>query len=158
MFDYKEEEDWNLACCHHNAEIWYISWGVPRLPGFILGNIEPYWIKHFYSTFGCGRPRNEQLNCFACYCRISWSRNARTRRLSKCYKTKLIARLVLPRRAKVIGKYLSKQSLFSSGPVLALKKLALLVEILANKFCPSAVVPALQSIWVFFFIYSRIIL
>ena len=27
------------------------------------------------------------------------------------------------------------------------RRLALLVEILANKFCPSAVVPALQSIW-----------
>ena len=27
------------------------------------------------------------------------------------------------------------------------RRLALLVEILANKFCPSAIVPALQSIW-----------
>ena len=30
------------------------------------------------------------IKCLACYCRISWSRNARTRRHSKYYKTKLI--------------------------------------------------------------------
>ena len=35
------------------------------------------------------------------YCRISWSRNACTRRHSKCYKTKLIARLVLRQKGKI---------------------------------------------------------
>ena len=34
-------------------------------------------------------------------CRVSWSRNARTRRHSKCYKTKLIARLVLQQKGKI---------------------------------------------------------
>ena len=35
------------------------------------------------------------------YYRISWSRNARTRRHSKCYKTKLIERLVLQQKGKI---------------------------------------------------------
>ena len=52
------------------------------------------------TTFKCRRPHNEWLNCLACYCRISWSRNARTRRHSKCYETKLIARLVLRQKGK----------------------------------------------------------
>ena len=56
---------------------------------------------HFLlTTFGCRRPRNEQLNCLACYCRISRSRKAHTRRYSKCYKAKLIARLVLRQKGK----------------------------------------------------------
>ena len=57
------------------------------------------------TTFKCRRPRNEWLNCLACYCRNPWSRNARTRRHSKCYKAKLIARLVLRQKGKVIGQY-----------------------------------------------------
>ena len=50
------------------------------------------------------------------------------------------------KRAKFIGQY------FSRARLLLIKywpwrRPALLVEILAYKFCPSAVVPALQSIW-----------
>ena len=52
------------------------------------------------TTFKCRRPRNEWLNCLACYCRKPWSRNARTRRLSECYKAKLIARQVLRQKGK----------------------------------------------------------
>ena len=52
-------------------------------------------------TFKCRRPRNEWLNCLACCCRNPWSINARTRRHSKCYETKLIARLVLRQRGKI---------------------------------------------------------
>ena len=53
------------------------------------------------TTFGCRRPRSEQLNCLACYCRISRSRKAHTRRYSKCYKAKLIARLLLRQKGKI---------------------------------------------------------
>ena len=44
------------------------------------------------------------VNCFSRYCWISWSRNACTRRHSKCYKTKLQG-WYYSRREKFIGQY-----------------------------------------------------
>ena len=52
---------------------------------------------------------------------------------------KLLANISTSRASLLQGQYLIKYWPW--------RRLALLVEILANKFCPSAVVPALQSIW-----------
>ena len=74
--------------------------------------------------------------------------------LLKCYKTKLIARLVLRQKSKIYWPIFQlaelvffRANFFSCIKYWPWRRLALLVEILANKFCPFAVVPALQSIW-----------
>ena len=106
-----------LVCFH----FWPFPWSLQHgLCNSIRIHLDPcslssskIWFKNSFcqslngdledTTFKCRRPRNEWLNCLACYCRNPWSRNARTRRHSKCYKTKLIARLVLRQKGKVLA-------------------------------------------------------
>ena len=94
IFDLKKERDWNWACWHSNVEIRYISWGVSRLPGFILGNIEPYWVKKLFWTpaLYCSSVRLFSWESFEAGCQFQFSFNYKTFKVVS-FKTDRVQRM-----------------------------------------------------------------
>ena len=79
---------------------------------------------------------------------LAVKKNKKINRNGKPGHTKLLIKALLFNQTDCkAGTTAEGQNLLANISTSRARRLALLVEILANKFCPSAVVPALQSVW-----------